>query len=493
MQLAHFTPALLLTLFLSSTVYAGQAPVAKAGDDKTVAAGAECTSIVILDGSASTDPDNDALTFSWTGPFGDDGELQTIVGAKATATLGLGAYEFILTVTDATGLAATDSVTITVADETAPVLVLAASPTQLWPPNHKMVPITLTATATDNCGETLSQQPKIVKVESNEDDNGQGDGNTTGDWEITGELTLNLRAERSGGGSGRIYTITIEAVDTAGNIGSGTVLVKVAHDQGNDDDDDDDDGMEDGDYRTYTQDAWGGGSESAVEYLKEHFADAFPNGLKIGAGPSGLSGNSATFTTPDAIIAFLPATGEAASLAVEYFDPIETTGGELAGQAVALTLNIEFDSRDRSFGKSKTLLKDLIITDEADPAYGKTVYELLQMANAYLGGATTLLDGPALTAALKKINDSYVVGEKCDRYAKPSGCALTEDDCDGYRKAMKEKAGKLYEKLKRLFDGDDDGEVKGKEKQKLSKSVREFKQLKKNKDKKAKKEKKGKK
>jgi hypothetical protein len=496
MQLAsRFAPALLLTLLLSATAHAGQAPIAKAGDDKTVAAGAECTAIVVLDGSASTDPDHDSLTFSWTGPFGEDGALQTIVGVKATATLGLGAYEFILTATDATGLAATDSVTITVADETAPVLVLTASPTQLWPPNHKMVPVSLTATATDNCGEALSQQPKIVSVTSNEDDNGQGDDNTTGDWEITGELTLNLRAERSGKGSGRIYTITIEAIDAAGNVGTGTVLVKVPHDQGkgDDDDDDDDDGMEDGDYRTHTQADWGGEHADAVEYLKEKFATAFPNGLKIGAGPSGLSGNSATFTTPEAIIAFLPATGEAAPLAVEYIDPTETTGGELAGEAVALTLNIEFDARDKYFGKSKTLLKDLIVTDEADPAFGKTVYELLQMANAYLGGATTLLDGPALTAALKKINESYQVGEECDRYAKPSGCALTEDDCDGYRKALKDKSGKLYDKLKKLFDRDDDGDVKGKEKQKLSKSVREFKQLQKNKDKKAKKEKKGKK
>ena len=45
---------------------------------------------------------------------------------------------------------------------------------------------------------------------------------------------------------------------------------------------------------------------------------------------------------------------------------------------------------------------------------------------------------------------------------------------------------------KKLFDRDDDGELKGKEKQKLSKSVREFKQLQKNKDKKGKKAKKAK-
>ena len=47
------------------------------------------------------------------------------------------------------------------------------------------------------------------------------------DWEITGALTLNLRAERAGGGSGRVYTITVESRDRADNSSTRTVEVRV--------------------------------------------------------------------------------------------------------------------------------------------------------------------------------------------------------------------------------------------------------------------------
>ena len=61
---------------------------------------------------------------------------------------------------------------------------------------------------------------------------GEGDGNTSPDWEITGDLTLDLRAERSGQGDGRVYTITIECTDASGNPSAKDVTVIVPHDQG---------------------------------------------------------------------------------------------------------------------------------------------------------------------------------------------------------------------------------------------------------------------
>jgi hypothetical protein len=51
------------------------------------------------------------------------------------------------------------------------------------------------------------------------------------DVELTGDLTMNLRAERHGGGSGRIYTVQISCTDTAGNASAGTATVTVPHDQ----------------------------------------------------------------------------------------------------------------------------------------------------------------------------------------------------------------------------------------------------------------------
>jgi len=115
-------------------------------------------------------------------------------------------------------------------DNVAPVIhSLVASPSVLWPANHKMVTVTITAAVSDNV--TPAPVTRIVSVSSNEPLNGTGDGNTSADWEITGDLTLMLRAERAGTGSGRIYTITVESTDAAGNTTIGTVTVTVPHNQ----------------------------------------------------------------------------------------------------------------------------------------------------------------------------------------------------------------------------------------------------------------------
>jgi rhamnogalacturonan endolyase len=102
---------------------------------------------------------------------------------------------------------------------------LAAPEATLWPPNHGMVPITLNVALVD----LLDSAPtaRILSVSSNEPVDGEDDGNTAPDWEITGALTVNLRAERSGVGSGRVYTIVVEGRDAAGNTTLGSVDVKV--------------------------------------------------------------------------------------------------------------------------------------------------------------------------------------------------------------------------------------------------------------------------
>ena len=54
-----------------------------------------------------------------------------------------------------------------------------------------------------------------------------GDGDTSPDWEITGDLTVKVRAERAGMGTGRVYTITIACVDTSGNQTTSVMTVTV--------------------------------------------------------------------------------------------------------------------------------------------------------------------------------------------------------------------------------------------------------------------------
>jgi hypothetical protein len=107
---------------------------------------------------------------------------------------------------------------------------LTANPNVLWPPNHKMVPVTVSVVASDIVDNALACQ--IVSVSSNEPVNGTGDGDTAPDWEVTGDLTVDLRAERSGQGSGRVYAINVGCTDDSGNSATALTTVTVPHDQG---------------------------------------------------------------------------------------------------------------------------------------------------------------------------------------------------------------------------------------------------------------------
>lgn len=65
----------------------------------------------------------------------------------------------------------------------------------------------------------------LLSVTSNEPDNGEGDGNTINDIVIVDPTKFQLRAERSGIGIGRTYTIQYQAVDYCGNVSVSTATL----------------------------------------------------------------------------------------------------------------------------------------------------------------------------------------------------------------------------------------------------------------------------
>jgi hypothetical protein len=122
------------------------------------------------------------------------------------------------------------SFTVTVADTTAPTIgAVTPSIGSMWPANHKMIGVTIAASASD---ATSAATCSITKVSSSEPDNGLGDGDTPTDIVITGPLSVNLRAERSGNGPGRTYTITVTCTDAAGNAATSATTVSVPKSNG---------------------------------------------------------------------------------------------------------------------------------------------------------------------------------------------------------------------------------------------------------------------
>ena len=136
-----------------------------------------------------------------------------------------GNNQVTLTVTDNNNNSSTSTATVTVTDNISPsILSITPNPAFLWPADRKMKSITIGASIWDNCpGTTYKITNVVVKA-------GEFAGDNIGpDWEITGDHTLNLRAEISKKGVKRIYTVTVTCTDAAGNSSTASIDVIVAH------------------------------------------------------------------------------------------------------------------------------------------------------------------------------------------------------------------------------------------------------------------------
>ena len=196
-------------------------PYVNAGEDMTVEADSPDGAEVTVQGEATDDADMD-LDYVWS-------EGETVLGTDAnlTTTLSLGTHMLTLNATDDSGNTGTDTITIEVVDTTPPQINVSVDPDMIWPPNHEYVDVKTIVTVHDavDSSPTLT----LVSATSNEPDNGMGDGNTTNDIEILSNTMFRLRAERSGTGQGRTYTITYRATDASGNSAEASVTITVPH------------------------------------------------------------------------------------------------------------------------------------------------------------------------------------------------------------------------------------------------------------------------
>ena len=111
------------------------------------------------------------------------------------------------------------------------MITITATPATLWPPNGKLVPVTITGMITDEDSDpdaitaTYEVEDKYRSV--------QPKGSVPIKRDGTYSFTISLQASRNGNDlDGREYTITVRAFDDEGNEGSAATSVITPHDQG---------------------------------------------------------------------------------------------------------------------------------------------------------------------------------------------------------------------------------------------------------------------
>lgn len=168
--------------------------------------------------------DNNGIPHGVGGAFADP--RLSALGLPSTGLYTLAVYDFF-------GAGPAPQYEIHVAGLTSSLTIsMTVDPTELWPPNHRMhlVADDISASSTCDPSPTLS-----VSVVSDEALNGRGDGNTDADWQVVnnsdGTFDVFVRAERSGRGDGRVYTITATATDAFGSTAVETGTVTVRHDR----------------------------------------------------------------------------------------------------------------------------------------------------------------------------------------------------------------------------------------------------------------------
>ena len=142
------------------------------------------------------------------------------------STFPLGSTTVNCSAKDRHGNTSTGAFSVTVSASNNPPVCAAAVavPASLWPPNHKLVKITIGG-VTDPDGGVPSF--KVLSIFQDEPTNGGGDGNTAIDGNGVGTSQASVRAERSGNRNGRVYYIKFSASDSSGASCTGTVTVGV--------------------------------------------------------------------------------------------------------------------------------------------------------------------------------------------------------------------------------------------------------------------------
>lgn len=161
------------------------------------------------------------------------GDLEQVDATTARRPLritGDGEHIVICTATDSLGNqgvgADSNASSALMIDTTPPTVSCSVTPEALWPPNHKFWPVESSVTVQDQLSGPAGFV--LTSVTSNE----PGVDSDILGWDAgSPDTSGELRAERLGGGQGRVYTLRYTGSDVAGNTGACSVEVSVPHDR----------------------------------------------------------------------------------------------------------------------------------------------------------------------------------------------------------------------------------------------------------------------
>ncbi len=146
------------------------------------------------------------------GDYSVTGQFSALVRAVGGRT-----YSLRVTCSDAAGNQSSAAVDVVVPPDTTPptITALSASPSLVWPPNGKMVNVTLFVSATDDVDATPTCALMSIT------------GASAADAVITGPFTASVRANKD-----TVYVLQVGCRDRAGNLAQGAVSVTVSKDEG---------------------------------------------------------------------------------------------------------------------------------------------------------------------------------------------------------------------------------------------------------------------
>ncbi|MDA3860723.1 MAG: choice-of-anchor A family protein [Melioribacteraceae bacterium] len=179
-------------------------------------------------------------------------------------------------------------------------------------------------------------------------------------------------------------------------------------------------------YTTYTQGGWGGKDNSGPGKIrKNNFEDIFPHGLTIGGDGSEAGKYRLLLENSDDVKDFLPAGGTSSFFTDNYKNPEHgTSAGVLAGQLVAVTLNVYFHDAGK-LGSNESPLGGLVF--DGGDFDGMSIYDFLALANKAIGGdRSTGYSYSEFNEAATAINENFDDGK---HNKGDFTCGGTIEDC----------------------------------------------------------------